>query len=145
MHEARRELGLMGAPYDKYLAEDFDAVAEKYRAFILLEPAITERSLHIEAYAREHGIPIFKIGRGTPAVTVDMLRQFLSESGVHLYTDTEAVIFASKSYVFLHTARDGRIRLTLPDRCKLTEVFTGEKITNEIIVGRGQSFLLRRG
>ena len=145
VHEARRELGLMGAPYDKYLAEDFDAVAEKYRAFILLEPAITERSLHIEAYAREHGIPIFKIERGTPAVTVDMLRQFLSESGVHLYTDTEAVIFASKSYVFLHTARDGRIRLTLPDRCKLTEVFTGEKITDEITARRGPSFLLRRG
>ena len=99
---------------------------------------------YIEKYAKKKGIPLLRIAKDTPAVTADILRGFLSDAGVHLYTDAEAVVFASESYVFLHAARDGVLRLTLPEKCSLTEVFTGESISEEIPVRCGQSLLLRK-
>ena len=93
----RRALGSVGAPYDIYLIEDYEAVKARYKAFIFLRPAVTGA---LDDAVRDAGERALVIDSKNASITPDALRSFLRPLGVGL-TDSEAVVYGCKSYTFI--------------------------------------------
>jgi len=114
----RKQLGYMGTPYASLLASDFDLVKEDYKAFILLRPKRTPITDRIEAEAKN----LLVISPETVETTPEELRRFLRSTGVHLYFDRDAVVYANSHYLFLHTPTHGIYAPTLPEGKKLRQL-----------------------
>ena len=146
-----------GAPFDWYLAEDLDAVAagnakvvafldcqylsdEQYAlALKLKEQGRTLVFFHAPAYAGETSLSWERVKRLTGGETfeklrfrsADELRGIYKKAGVHVYTDSDAVLSANSAWLMLHTRHDGEYRISLPRKVrKVTEVTT-EKVVAE--------------
>lgn len=115
----RKQLGLMGAPYDSFLASDYELIKNDYKAFILLEPTETPLSERIKAEAKN----LLLITPKEKEMTTAALREFLKKCGVFLYSDSDVVIYVNKSYLFLHTATHGRVNIRLPEGKKLRQIY----------------------
>lgn len=111
VYDIRYALGLMGAPYDSYLADDYDWVKKNYKSIILLEPIETELSVKIKSDFKN----CLVINAENKDITTSELRDFLKSTGVHIYSNDDAVIYVNKSYLFIHTANDGRLNIRLPE------------------------------
>ena len=77
-------------------------------------------------------------------VTPAQLREFCKKCGVHIYTDKKAVIYSSKSYVFMHTGEDGVYDFSFGGKHTFTDVYTNEEITFPCELTLGRSFLFGR-
>ena len=141
--EIREALGHMGAPYDMYLADDFDGVADKYKAIIVVQSVKTALSDDVIEKAEKKGIPLFVITSNK--TTAEDLHKFCEDSGVHMYCNKKAVVYSSESYVFTHTGEDGMFDFTFDDKHTFTDVYTGKEITFPCELTLGKSFLFRRG
>ena len=115
----RRQLGLMGTPYDCYLASDFDTIKDKYKAFILLCPVMTERNEKILSENKN----VFAINVENRELEPSVLREFCRSLGVHIYCEKDAVIFVNKSYFFVHSTSEGVYNINMPDGKKLKQIF----------------------
>lgn len=122
-YKIREALGKIGAPYDCYLACDYDAVKEKYKACVLLEPHPTILSEHIKADTAERQVGCFVVDKVSYTVTPDTLRQFCRENGVHLYCNKDAVIYVNDSYLFIHTCSEGRLEINMPEGKTLSPLY----------------------
>lgn len=122
VYGVRRQLGLMGTPYDCYISCDFDDIKDKYKAFILLCPIMTDTAKKII----DENKNVLTITNENSGIAPQELRSFCRHNGVHIYTEKDAVIFANKSYLFIHTAEEGVHKLTMPDGKKLKQII-GEK------------------
>jgi hypothetical protein len=140
-HYVRKELGHIGAPYDAYLASDFESVIENYKAFILLSPAATELGKKIKMLAKSHSLPLFVVDESTKDVTAGEIREFCRGANVHLYCDDNAVIYANKNYLFVHTASPGECRLNIKDGKRLFEVFENKYYESTFNSELGKSYL----
>ena len=114
-YNIRESLGLMGTPYDCYLASDFERVAKRYSAYIVIDPTRTPLVDSIISDADTRGIPCLVITPETANISPEKLREFCLESGVHLYTDVPAVVYANESYLFVHAAGGSLPEITLAD------------------------------
>ena len=141
---SRRSIGLIGTPKDYYLSSDFDAVKDKYKAYIMLVPSETCDSLKIRNYAKNSGKGLFEITPKNSDVTVEKLREFCKEAGVFIYSDKNAVIYANESYVFIHTGEEGAQSLELPENFELVDVFSEKKFNKKFTAPLGKSYLLRK-
>ena len=142
-HFIRRELGWIGATYDSYLASDFDAVKERYKACILLSPAMTELGNRIKEYADRLSLPLFVVDAKSIDVSANELRTFCKDAGVHIYCNENCVIYANDNYLFVHTASDGECRLNTKDGKKLYEVFENKYYSTVFDAPLGKSYLFR--
>ena len=140
----RRELGLLGAPCAYYLASDFEAVKDRYRALVLLVPKPTLYSDEIEKYAAKHHLPLLTVTPQTKTITAEILRDFCRHAGISLTTDHPAVVYENTTYLFIHAAEDGMLTLPPPKNGHYLEMFTGKQYGNTLPVKKGESFLLRK-
>ncbi len=138
---ARRELGLMGAPYDIYLSSDFEAVRDRYKAYISIIPKATKRSDDIRMYSKRCGKPLFEC---TEDITADILREFIKSADIHIYSNEPIILYANESYVFLHTTKFCVVNLDLPQKCKLKCAFSGKEYRNYFVSEKGKSYLLKK-
>lgn len=134
----RRELGLLGAPCAYYLASDFDAVKDRYRAYISLVPRPTPQSDKIANYAAENNLPLLTVTPQTEKITAGELRGFCRRAGVPLTTDLPAVVYENKDLLFIHAAEDGELHLP---RGIYRELFTGKCTDGRLNVKKGESYL----
>lgn len=141
MFRVREILGHMGTPYDMYLADDFESVAHKYKAVIVVRPIKTELSEACINGAKRNGKPVKVINNLD--ITADELRQFCRDSGVHIYCDKRAVIYANKSYVFMHTGEDAEFDFTFGGKRTFADVYTGNEISFPRNLPLGKSFLFK--
>ena len=141
---ARRSIGLIGAPKDYYLSSDFEAVKDKYKAYISLVPSKTELRERIKEYAESCGKGFYEITLSNADVTPDTLRNFCKASNVFIYSEKNAVIYANESYVFIHTGEEGAQKIELPEECELIDAFSGKKFNREFNSRLGESHLLRK-
>lgn len=114
-YDIRKVLGLMGTPYDSYLAEDYEDIRQSYKAFILLVPRMSPLIKKIV----EENADCYVITPQNASVTSNELREFCRSRGVHIYSQKDAVIFVNKSYLFLHTCTVGKAELFLPPGMRL--------------------------
>ena len=115
----RNQLGVMGAPYDSFLASDFEMIKNDYKAFILLEPEESELSKKIKEEAEN----CLVITPENAEMTTDELRAFLRKCGIFLYSESDLVIYVNKSYLFLHTTDYGKVKINLPEGKKLKQIY----------------------
>ncbi|MBQ8407521.1 MAG: hypothetical protein IJY39_01515 [Clostridia bacterium] len=125
-YNIRESLGKIGAPYDCYLASDYERVKERYSAVILIDPYRTPLAQSIVTDTEKRGVGLFVITPQNAAVTPEVLRRFCRENGVHIYTDRDAVVYANESYLFVHAEGDEMPEITLPDGSSATPLFTSE-------------------
>ena len=118
----REQLGKVGAPYDSYLATDFDMIKDKYRAFVIMAPKMTAE---LESIIAACDSPLV-VTEANCNMTVSELREYLKSRGVHLYTEDDAVVYVNKSYLFLHTVKHGRVNISMPDGKKLRRLLGDE-------------------
>lgn len=122
----REGLGLMGAPYDCYLAGDYEKVKDRYLAVIVVDPFRTPPVNSIIKDCQEREIPCLVIPPDKAEITPYELREFCTLSGVHLYTDTPAVVYANESYIFVHSKGESLPEITLPSKKRLVPLFEGK-------------------
>lgn len=143
IYNIREPLGLMGVPYDMYLADDFDKIADKYKAFILVQPIKTELSDCCVRLAAEKGIPLKVINGDNSDISAEELRSFCKENGAYVYCSKKAVVYSNNSFVFLHTGEEGELDFSISGVDKYTDLFTGEEIHFPTPLPLGKSFLFK--
>ncbi|MBQ7300175.1 MAG: hypothetical protein IJW77_10070 [Clostridia bacterium] len=133
----RKTLGMIGAPYDIYLIDDYEAAKTRYNAHIFIQPAPTVAVHDAVADAAESALLI------TPAemeITADAIRDFCAARGVHIYCP-DTVVYGCGSYLFLHACRDGAHTVSLPGGLALRDLFSGERCGGAFDMKLGESRL----
>ncbi len=141
VYEIREVLGKAAAPYDIYIASDFEKVKDSYKAIILLVPYPTVLSNEIERFCTQNDKYILKITKENCDIGNKELRQFYKSVGVHIYCKKQAVIYANESYLFFHSAEDGKYSIDLPNNKRLFEVFLQKEYDGDFECKTGESRL----
>jgi len=75
-----------------------------------------------------------RVGRGTaifsaaPAMPAELLRRLASEAGVHIYADGAEVVYANRSFLAVCASPGARVRLRLPARHHLYDLFEEKEV-----------------
>ena len=147
-HDRRRELGLMGTPYDMYDVNDFEAVYKDYKAVILLSSAKTvnmEKALDI---CKANDVPYIMTSPLKNKFTVNELRAFCKANGVHIYCETEDIIYVNENYICIYAVTAGEKTLDLGKERSVSELLGGtyqsntDKVTIEMQAGETRLFRL---
>ena len=137
-------IGLCSAPYDAYLASDFEKICSKYKAFIFVEPSETELLTRCIRQAELEG-KAFKIYTGKDTeITAEQLRCFFKEAGILFATDKNAVVHNGEKYFSVYTAERGLYDFGTQDKKTFTDLFTGEKFTFPAELEERKCYLFRR-
>jgi len=140
LYDIREALGKTGVPYDLYLTGDYEAIRDRYKAFVLLEPCATADSERI----RQAEQRLLVITADNCGITPEELRSFYRSAGVWLYSDRDTVVYASESHLFIHTVKDGRQEVRLPADTQWIDLFTGEPFAPTFTAPAQRSYLLER-
>ena len=146
-----------GAPFDWYLAEDLEAV-EKGRAKVVcfldcqylsdeqyaLAIRLKESGrrlvfFHAPGYASQDGLSWDRVKRLTGGETFEELRfwdhnelrEIYRGAGVHIYTDSDVILSANRSWLMLHTRSEADYRVSLPAKSRRITEITTEKTVAE--------------
>ena len=139
----RKLMGLSGVPYNIFLAEDFDEVKDNYKAYIFIVPSPTEIMARLADTATKDRVPFLNFTLEDTCMTPSEITEKLLSFGVRIYTSKPAVVYASKSYLFLHTAGDGVYDFTPGvDFCR-TELFSGKEMEFPCRLEGGKSYLFK--
>ena len=79
---------------------------------------------------------------------MDEIEAFIKAAGVHIYTDSRDVVYASSGYIALHAATGGKKKIKLPRTTKITAIFgadISEQITDiiEFELGKHETALFK--
>ena len=69
---------------------------------------------------------------GTSAVTAKVLRNICRYAGVHIYSDTEDLLYANKHFVVISTREAGKKTIKLPRRTDVYEIYENRLIGKNI-------------
>ncbi len=142
--KTRRTLGLAGAPYDIFLMSDFERVYRNYKAIVFAVPAKTPHFLQAERLAKENSVPYLIIENDGSELSENDVAKFYEQAGVFVYSSLPAVVYASQSHVFLHTAKAGEYDFSLPNgKREFTDLFDGKKYCFPCKLEFGKSLLFK--
>jgi len=140
----REALGKMSVPYDIYLASDAESVIGRYKAVIALIPIDSPDNDHVQTLAQAKQIPLLAIRKDNADITSEALRTFLRQAGVHIWCNRDAVIYADKNSVFLHTTETAAYTLQFPEcNTPLHDSFSGEAFVQGAVLPAGKSLWIR--
>jgi hypothetical protein len=123
----RDVLGKIGAPYDAYLASDYELVKDRYKLAIFIEPHPTDLLYAAVSDAESRGVGYYKVDMSNLAVsTTEMFRELCRENGVHLYVESDAVVFANESYLFVHCEGTKLPEIKLPCKRDVKSLFESD-------------------
>lgn len=125
---AREMLGKIGAPYDCYLASDYERVKERYSVVVLIDAYRTPLAESIISDAEKRSVGCFVITAENVHAEPSLLREFCRARGVHIYTDCDAVVYANESYLFVHAAGSELPEIKLPEGKKIIPAFKSETV-----------------
>lgn len=84
---------------------------------------------------------------GAPALSSELLRIAAREAGVHLFTTTDANVYASGGFVAVHASDDGPLELELPQASDVVDALTSERVGRgpriPLLFKRGETRVLR--
>lgn len=137
----RYALGKIGTGYELHLREDLPHLDADTVRFVWLlgladlDPSeadvlrtLEERGAHV-LHTGLTGSTLHGEGRvtrempGTVRFEPPLLRSFLRAAGVHVYLDTDDVVYAGNGWLAIHTRDGGRRRVALPFPARVTDAF----------------------
>jgi beta-galactosidase len=143
----RYSLGKTCAPYDLYLRSDFDSLSNaKYRVIWLmgmLELNEVELS-RMEAWRIQGITVLWTDGKGTSILKgreaeirlegklkwqASRLRELWKEAGVHIYLDSNDVLYIGRGWLCVHTVDGGEKVVRFPCYARVTDPSTGQIIS----------------
>lgn len=146
-HTQREELGLIGTPYDIYDVCDFGEVYQNYKAVILLSSAKTTYMENARNLCKADNIPYIMTSVLKEKFTVSELRAFCKTSGVHIYCETDDIIYVNKNFVCIYAVTAGEKIINLGEERKINELlggtYQGTLSTITIKMQKGQTKLFR--
>ena len=123
VHMTRIAMGNVGASCDIHMVEEAEEILSGYRAAIFPAPVPSEAGRRAMAICREKGIHYLSATVEHPELDVEEIQAFLKKGGVHLYSETDDVVYAGNGYVALHAKTGGEKHLSLPTTCRVTPLF----------------------
>jgi len=145
----RHTLAKTGAPYDLYLRQDLPALdLRRYRVLWLLGiPQLEKAEIEPLRTTQKAGITVLWTDtKGTQTQlpnkprqrmpgkfrwTPGELRTLWRQAGVHLYCDTDDVLYAGRGWLCLHSVPGGERQIHLPFPAKVTNPTTQERIASD--------------
>ncbi len=124
-HTQREELGLMGTPYDIYDVYDFEAVYKNYKAIVLLSAAKTAYMENARYLCIINNIPYIMTSGLKEKFTVNELRAFCKANRVHIYCETDDIIYANENYICIYTVTAGKKTVNLGKKKIVSELLGG--------------------
>ena len=147
-HDRRRELGLMGTPYDLYDVNDFENVYQNYKAVILLSNAKTVKMDKARTLCIENSVPYIMTSPLKDKFTVNELRAFCKTNGVHIYCETDDIVYVNENYICIYAVTAGEKTLNLSRERNVIELLggtykaTSDAVTIEMQQGETKIFRL---
>ncbi|MBQ3889014.1 MAG: hypothetical protein II738_04615, partial [Clostridia bacterium] len=126
VHAQRKALGLMGAPYDCYDLADFEAIYARYRAVFFVSVLPSPRLDAALEKCKQAGVAVLQNSPRTPTLTTDCLRRFCRKSGVHLYCETDEILYVNDGYLAIHSPAGGQKTLRFPAPVALRPLLGGK-------------------
>lgn len=137
--DARHELGLTAVPYDSYDLNDFESVYKNYEAIIFLSPVVRQEMQEAINLAQESEIATLSINLQTPELSVKQLRNFYKDNQIHIWCETDDVIYVNDNFIAIHAATSGEKTLNLDRERNITQLlpqktnsFKSDQITVEM-------------
>lgn len=105
--DMRVSLGSAGAPYDMYDVSDFEAVYAKYKAVVFVSDLKTEYMAKALDICRKNGVKYISTSSLKRNYTAAQLRAFYEANGVHIYCESDDIIYVNNNYLAVHSADEG--------------------------------------
>ena len=118
-----------GIPFDLYLVNDAADVISEYKAAIFPSPIPSECGRNAIDLCRRMNIPCFILNEKKTYFTIDELREELCGLGIHCYNSGNNVIYCGNGYVGIHTAQEGSTEIRLPEKFRITPLFSDNNDT----------------
>lgn len=125
-HSQRSELGLMGTPYDIYDVNDFEKVYSDYKAVILLSNAKTVNMENARKICKNNDVPFIMTSPLKEKFTVNELRAFCKTNGVHIYCESDDIIYVNENYICIYAVSEGEKTIKLGKEKNIRELLGGE-------------------
>ena len=113
------ELGFVGAPYDMYSIQDAERIKSQYKTLLYIAPTKGDFRGNVLVV---NGEKVKKEG----VFTAGKIRSILQKAGGHVFSKGN-IVYANDRFVCVTAAKEGKVKLTMPKRCKI-QAFTDGKI-----------------
>ncbi len=87
---------------------------------------------------------------GSKYLSCDVIKEIARFAGCHIYSETEDVLYANRSYITIHAAEGGEKTINLPGKCDICDVYNesfvikeSEEIHIEMYKGETRMFKIR--
>ena len=97
----------MGAPHDLYDVSDFEAVRGKYKAVVFLSDLKTEAMRRALDLCRRERIRYISLSALKKSFSTKELRAFCKANGIHVYCETDNLVYVGGNYLAVHAAETG--------------------------------------
>ena len=121
--QTRTAMGNTGAPFDSFLVEDAEIALPHYKAAVFCSPIPSQAGKRAIELCKRMGIPYLTATADHSTLTSSEIQSFLKESGVHLYTEKNDVIYLGNGYIGLHSAVGETKTITLPSAYQVSVIF----------------------
>lgn len=126
IENSRTAMGKTGVPFDSYMAEDAESILKKYKAAVFPMPIPSEAGKRAMELCDKMGIPYLRATGEHYELSTEEIKTFYKNSGIHLYTEENDVVYVGNGHLALHSALGGKKRVNLPKTCKISSVFGTE-------------------
>ena len=136
IEKTRTEIGRVGTPLDFLLVEDMDILSDGYAAAVFPFPYPSEKGMRAMELCKRLGIPYICASGEHHTLSTAEVREFLRNSGIHLYTEDDSVIYEGRGYIGLHSDKGGKKRIKLSEKKRVRAIFGAEitkDVTDEIV------------
>ncbi len=118
----RESLGFAGAPYDLYDISDFEAVYKKYKAVVFLSDLKTEYMTRALDLCKKDGVKYISTSDMKKKYTPSELRAFYEANGVHIFCETDDVVYVNDNFVAVHATEAGTKKIYFDGGCSYREL-----------------------
>ena len=137
VHYTRIAMGNVGAPYASYMVEEGKEVLTDIRAAIFPAPVPSAAGERMMRLCQEKKIPTLSATVEHPSFSSEEIQAFLRNAGVHLYSETDDVVYVGNGYLGLHAKNGGEKRIFLPGVCRVMPLFGADipkQVTDTMIL-----------
>ena len=92
---------------------DFASVYQKYKAVVFLSDTKTAAMTEALALCRQNGVRYLSTSRLKKDFTARELRAFCQTNGVHIYCQSDDIVYVNQHYIAVHSVTAGEKTLSL--------------------------------